>query len=610
MNKQVLSRILLYAAIITWLFPFPLRAAENPKERIDFWQSNYDELLPKDDPLAAQAYEIFNRVLNVAGTKPGVIPRLFIVKNDAPYIPLAQALPDGGIVISKRVLDICYRDPERGDDRLAFILAHEIAHQLKEDFWHLKFFQAVELSKEENPLNKDIIDEVCNILKEMPKERLKKELEADEHGIIYASMAGFNTNAIVTEDNRVNFFEYCYKSLHPGNIKGLPKDSTHPTPMQRAEAVKVRLNQVLEMVELFNLGVLFYQAGDYQRAILFFSKFLKFFPSREVYHNLASSHHQLALKHYRSWKRDEQGFPFKLSIAIDPETRASKITLRAPGAEGPADLFKNHIEKAIKYYETAITLDPSYVLSYNNLGCALIMKGDVYDAVGKLRKAIKMKSDFVPSLNNLGVAFFLAENERKAKENLVKASEFDSAYDAPFFNLGKIAFEEKKEAEAKKYWIAYLELDSASGWADSIRKSLSLETPEEVLKSPPDEGIENIMGLEAGDYEDDISETWGKPVKKRDFFLEEEPFKVAVYKNGVKTLSQEDEIKMILTPEGFKGKSARGISISSLEKDVLAEYGRPSKVLPMTQGATWVYASEGIAFQLRGGKVVSWLLFY
>ena len=35
---------------------------------------------------------------------------------------------------------------------------------------------------------------------------LAKEIEADEHGIIYAAMAGFNTSAIITEDQKVNFF--------------------------------------------------------------------------------------------------------------------------------------------------------------------------------------------------------------------------------------------------------------------------------------------------------------------------------------------------------------------------------------------------------------------
>ncbi|NIO80085.1 MAG: hypothetical protein GTN53_05965 [Candidatus Aminicenantes bacterium] len=608
MKQKFLNRTLSLIAVIAFLSSSLIYADEDPRTRIDFWQNNYNELLPGDDFRAARAHEIFNRVLNAAGKRPGVVPRLFIVKNEAPNIPLAIAIPDGGIIISKRILDICYKDLERGDHRLAFVLAHEIAHQLKDDFWHLKFFQAVELSQEENPQNKKILEEVRDIAS-MSDKVLAKELQADEHGIVYASMAGFNTNAIITEDHRVNFFAYFYQSLHPKNIKGFPVDTKHPGPGQRAEVVKARLKQVLDMVELFDLGVLFYQAGDYRKAILLFREFLRFFPSREVYHNLASSHHQLALEFFRDWQKDKKSIPFKLSIALDPETLAGKITLRNIGKEGPAELFNKYIEKAIEYYKTAITHDPSYLLSYNNLGCALIIKGEVYEAIAMIKKAIKIKPGFAPALNNLGAAFYLSENPGKARKNLLKAVELDSKYDAPLFNLGNIAHKKKNEVEAKKYWMAYLELDPDSGWAGSIRKALTLGKPGEARKFAFSEDFENITKLEVGDYEENVPPGWGKPVKKRKISLQEEPFLVFTYKNGVKTISQEDEIKLILISSSYDGKSVKGISIGSSGKDVLAKYGRASKILRMTAGNTWVYSPGGIVFTLREDKVVSWLLF-
>jgi uncharacterized protein HemY len=100
-------------------------------------------------------------------------------------------------------------------------------------------------------------------------------------------------------------------------------------------------------VELYHLGVLFYQAGEYPKAILAFQAFLKYFPSREVYHNLASSYHQLAWKHYQAWKGGE-GLPFKLSMTIDPSTRASRVSLRGGTGNQPADLFNENIEKAVE----------------------------------------------------------------------------------------------------------------------------------------------------------------------------------------------------------------------------------------------------------------------
>ena len=67
-------------------------------------------------------------------------PRLFITKTNPWNVSLPIAIPDGWIILSKGALDISYRDPAKGDDRMAFVLAHEIAHQLKDDFWHMRFF--------------------------------------------------------------------------------------------------------------------------------------------------------------------------------------------------------------------------------------------------------------------------------------------------------------------------------------------------------------------------------------------------------------------------------------------------------------------------------------
>lgn len=606
MRMGGLYKVFGLAVAFVLLFFFPSKASENPKERIDYWQENYEELLPDDDQRVSQVKDIFKRVLKASGTRLGVVPRLFLINHNS---LISAAIPDGWIVLSKGVLDLCYKDPIRGADRLAFVLAHEIAHQLKDDFWHMRFFQAIELSRERDPRHQKTLDEVQGIAS-LTDKVLAKELQADEHGIIYASLAGFNANAIVTEDEKVNFFEEWVRALDLARVSGVHMDPSHPSPKQRAEAVKARLIQVLSNVELFDLGFLFYQAGDYHRAILAFKEFLRYFPGREVYHNLAISHHQLALKYYRRWKGDEEPIPFKLSLTADPHTRATEITLRSRRyCANPAALFQMHIESAIELYEKAILLDPSYLLSYSNLGSALIVKGEFYEAIAKLKKALRIDENYAEALNNLGVAFFCAENLAKAKDSLFKAHNLNPAYDAPLFNLGKIAYEEKKEVEAKKYWTAYLKLDPASPWSDVIYKTLSLERPEDALKSFAVGGTENIMGLEAGAFEDDVPSGWGKPCRIRSILLEEEPFVVAVYNNGVMTLSQVNDILMIVVPDGYVGKSARGISIGVSEKEVLARYGTPSKVLNMTRGTSLVYYPLGITFQLREGKVVSWLLF-
>ena len=206
MRRLGLYRILGLVAMTILVVASASVAVAAPQERIDYWRKNYEELLPTADPRAARAHSIFERVLNTAGKRPGVVPRLFITQSDPLNISLPISIPDGWIILSTGTLDICYRDPVRGDDRLAFVLAHELAHQLKDDFWHMKFFQALEASKIQGPQHQKVLEEVRDIASSA-EQVLAKELQADEQGIVYASLAGFNTNTIVTQNDAVNFFE-------------------------------------------------------------------------------------------------------------------------------------------------------------------------------------------------------------------------------------------------------------------------------------------------------------------------------------------------------------------------------------------------------------------
>jgi len=595
--------------LLTIVLLVPLLAsADDARARLDFWKANYGELRAADDPRAAKAHEIFARVLGAAGKRAGVEPRLFIVTGGGAAVPLAIALPDGGIVISRQVLDICYKEPDKGDDRLAFILAHEIAHQLKDDFWHLKFFEAVELSQKAGPGDAAAIDEVRTIANKS-QEPLLKEMQCDEYGVVYASMAGFDTRTIVMEDGRVNFFRYFAAALDPENIKGTVRDAEHPSPDARAAAVRARLTQVLEVVDLFDLGLLFYRTGDYERAAALFSEFLRYYPGREVYHDLAACHHQTALRCYREWKGTDKDFPFKLSLPVEAETRARKIVLRDKPAPDWESRFKEEIAKAVEYYRQALGLDPSYWLSANNLGCALMLQENSYEAVAALQKALQIAPDSPLVNNNLGVAFFMAENPQKAKEKLQAALKSSPAYDAPLYNLGMMAFLAGDKAEAAKQWKAYLEIDASGAFAGRIAASLGTGPASQPAAAKPEPVPEKVAVLGVGDYTDAVPADWGAPVRKKKFLGEENPIVLMVYANGVTVVSREDEIVRLAVSGPFHGQTAKGLALGAEGKNLTGLYGSPPTVLPSTAGETWVYPAQGIAFVVRDGKVVSWILF-
>ena len=621
--RALLSILLIAMAVLS--FPLFSNASNSQMESIDYWQRNYDELRPENDQQAKRAYEIFDRLIKAAGSRPGIVPRLFIARTEPRNISLPISIPDGSIIISQKTLEICAKDPGLSDDRLAFVLGHELAHLLKDDFWHMKFFSAIQSAEKEKPSDAKLLSEIQEIVG-TTDQVLAKELQADEFGIIYASMAGFNTNAIAT-DNNVNFFTEWLKAADPEYSESAPKDPTHPTPDQRAETVKTRLRQVMRNVEVFELGVAFYRTGQFELAIPAFERFLTYFPSREVYNNLAACHHQLALK-YLSRTQNRAGPLFKMPLTIDPQTRASGIVLR--DAEGPFNLFSEHLQKAIEFYEKAISQDTDYLPSHNNLACALILRGregDAYKAVGILKDSITIGLREWDTLNILGVAFYYAENPAKAKECFLDALRMDPADDSPLFNLGRLAFETGQQDECRQYWSRYLESDKTSHWAAVVRKLLNIENTEPAshhsaqiasMKSNGSHGItyepasgqekERVLGIKAGASDKDVPTNWGEP-KVMDIALEGNQYRINNFPNQLKTVAEDNKIQLIAAQNGFAGRTSKDVGMGSTKEDVSSRYGAPDLILNSSQGVTLVYNEPGISFDFLEGKLVSWTVF-
>ena len=420
-------------------------------------------------------------------------------------------------------------------------------------------------------------------------------------------MAGFDTRAVVMEDDKVNFFKYFAAALDPENLKGTTRDASHPTPEARAAAVKARLLQVLDVVDLFDLGVLFYQTGDYETAARLFAEFLRYYPGREVYHDLAACHHQLALKAYREWKGEGQDYPFMLSLTIDTNTRARKIVLR--GEMGPEARFNDELAKAVELYRSAIGQDPSYWPSANNLGCALLLQENAYEAVAVLQKAALSSPGSAQVLSNLGVAFYQTENAAKAKEKLQAALTSSPDFDAALYNLGLVASLENDAAGTARYWDAYLRVDPDGPWAGRI---LAKRTPGQAPKAAAAPVIaakpEPLAGLNVGDYTDAVPADWGAPVVKKTFFGEDKPIALTSYANGVTVVAKEDEIVRLAASGACRAKTAQGLSLGAVRADVLAAYGQPVQIWT-SEGEALAYPGRGIAFTFRDGKVASWIVF-
>ena len=388
MTMKIFARIIPVFTMVL-LSSAPLYAASD-KGRADYWLKSYKEI--KEGELSQRTAGVFKRVLSAADKRKGVEPRVHVIDYDG--LPWAQSLEDGSIIVTKRAVEFCVKGMgrEAGDARLAFVLGHELAHQLNADFWPYRF----ESSTKNNP--------EFSRVREFSRSSAAirgMELEADQYGIIYAALAGFRTDAIVSEG--ANFFEEWFKATER-QIPALKQE--HDSLNQRVFAVSARLKEVSSRIEFFHAGVIAYHIGWHKEAIALFNEFLKYYPGREVYHNIGTAYLKLALKEHRE-ARGMESMPFYLSIEDDPSTRADDIEVaRGEGGRSSRE-FRENLEKAIDYLKKASESDPYYVISKINLGAAYILDERYYNALSELEDAAKLAATDMKVVNNTAIAHFL-----------------------------------------------------------------------------------------------------------------------------------------------------------------------------------------------------------
>jgi len=66
-------------------------------------------------------------------------------------------------------------------------------------------------------------------------------------------------------------------------------------------------------------------------------------------------------------------------------------------------------EEAIDYFKEAIRIRPDYAIAHNNLGNALVKKGEMKEAIDHYRKTLKLKPDLVVAQKNLETALLRSE---------------------------------------------------------------------------------------------------------------------------------------------------------------------------------------------------------
>jgi tetratricopeptide (TPR) repeat protein len=485
------------------------------------------------------------------------------------------------------------------------VLAHEIAHQLKDDFWHMRFFQAIDSMEASGGAC-----EGCRELASRTDDSSAKEMQADENAIVYSTMAGFDARAIVGEEHE-SFFQEWAAAMSTGRLMQ-EANGTHPSPAQRAQAVRTRLNAVLENLEAFELGVLFLEAGMNGEAALSFRAFLPHFPAREVYNNLAVAHYRVALDLYIL----HIGPPtFAIDVIADPSSIAA-YSLR--DGETPPE-FDRHITRAIEYFGNAVSQDPEYLPAYLGLAASLILNDRPIDARAKLEQGLREAGEVPALFNALGAAFSADGSHERAAKQFQTALDVDPEFDLAIFNLAQLAVIRDEDNKADRRFGEFLEHRSVGYWAEIARENLAGDSAagpgdfslaDFTAFGKPDQKVskEAIGGVEPGFYVDEVPTEWGTPTQAA-VHAREMPYIIHRYPNGLVLVHFEDEIVLISSTADYRGESGAGLRSGSKSGAVLEEYRSPGATLMVGDRAIWRYDGPSIAFRIRDDRVLSWLVF-
>lgn len=577
---------------------------------IQWWISNHGDYAKtegKNDPRVQRTQTVFERVKKAADKLDARLPHLLIIPTRGKIY--ARALPDGGIIINPETLDVCYNNvtPTTGDQRMAFVLGHELAHLANNDYLHHEAYKVLEeygSKKSRHELSRYFAPSNP----EKYRESQKKELLADRNGAFFASMAGYDMGTLFNEKS--NFFTHY--AAQTGIGMNYEPDPRHPSFTKRVEFIRSQLQAIPKQLELFNAGVLLYQMSNFHDAEDAFLEFVKIYPAREVFNNIGACNLKLALRLIKQ-KYNDDYYRFKASTAIDYATTARKMTPRIPGSYLQNKQIAAYLDNAVDYFKRASERDILDRASRYNLAAALIVKQEYAGALDVCIKILKTDRNDIHAMNNKAIALHYygkeenLETAQQAIQLLENAHKLKPGNAEVLFNLATFKEDRMRLAGAKLYWEKFLHLENAptdNFYTYAYQKLRDQEPPKpkypKRIPSAPD-------GITPREQFDDISGKWQKQ-DVREFKLgvgesdDRESWALTLkvmVKNGIRVIALDNTVEIV------EKELAEPVPLSL----VLKKHGPPQRVVKHTGGSFYVYLDRGFSIKEVKGKVCSYIWF-
>jgi len=167
------------------------------------------------------------------------------------------------------------------------------------------------------------------------------------------------------------------------------------------------------LMAICNLGLTYYNKGNYEEAASYFTKALKIDPRK------IDTRMDLANIFFLQGKFEKAISQYSEILKTDSENVNAHYNLAHM-------LFtQKKIDQAVHHYNEALRIDPKCLKAHYHLGNILLSQGKIKEATIHFFEAINIKPDYVQAYNKLGIILLRQEKFDKAKVFFSKAVEID-----------------------------------------------------------------------------------------------------------------------------------------------------------------------------------------
>jgi tetratricopeptide (TPR) repeat protein len=445
------------------------------------------------------------------------------------------------IVIEKKAFDAC---KPYGDAAIAFLLGHELTHYYEKHAWKSGF--AADNSDLKVGKNiKKIQDQVAN------------ETQADYLGGFLAYSAGYGMfdkgDALI----KALYKEYKIGELMPG----------YPSLTDRMELAKRSAAKLASLVDVFEMANYLVAIGKYGLANDCYKYILMHYQSREIYNNVGVNALLEGLGYFSA-----KELQYQYVAQLDLQARSSRDA-------STKALSEKLLREAVVNFDRAISLDPDYAPAYFNKATAYALLNDTVRAAFY---ADKEAFEVATRTNNIKTL-----TDLKVLQGILLA------------RAGK-----SKEAEQIFDSLARTGNTQAIENLKVVRTGKGTERVATAAKLPV---LDTVGGISLKSFARDPSFLEDKVVQIKpsviffQYTLDTLDYKIVFTDDSEQNL----RTYLLLTKEGKKLATSKGVLAGDLAGKVVSIYGDPVKRVETTQGQLLVY--DNLLFVLdKEQKVRFW----